>query len=267
MLQLNNNNYYSDEANRLYMSNSQYKDFRTCEAMAMAKLGGWQEPPSDALLVGSYVHAYFEGPEAFEAFKAATPEIISKQGPTKGRLKSQFREADAMIAAIGNDPLCMFILQGQKEVIMTAEFAGAHWKIKMDNYAPDRLRFSDIKTVQSITKETWDPEGGYVSFVEAQGYVTQMALYAEIERRKYGRDGWIEPYIVAVSKEDPPDIAVVSINVYDIKRALDEVERYMPRILAVKSGQEEPERCERCRFCRGTKVLNRIIHYSELIAR
>ncbi|BFH16403.1 PD-(D/E)XK nuclease-like domain-containing protein [Paenibacillus melissococcoides] len=267
MLQLNSSNYYSAEANWEYMSNSQYKDFRACEAMAMAKLEGWQEPPSDALLLGSYVHAYFEGAEAFESFKVATPELISSKGPTKGKLKCQYRDAEAMISALENDPLCMFLLQGQKEVIMSAEFTGTWWKIKMDNYAPDRLRFSDIKTVQNISKETWDPENGYVSFVEAQGYVTQMALYAEIERRKLGRDGWIEPYIVAVSKEDPPDKAAISINAYDIQRALDEVERYMPRILTVKSGQEEPERCERCRYCRGTKVLNRIIHYSELIAR
>lgn len=267
MLQLNSNNYYSAEANWEYMSNSQYKDFRTCEAMAMAKLGGWQEPPSDALLVGSYVHAYFEGIEAFEAFKEATPSIISTRGQSKGQLKSQFKEAEAMIAALENDPMCMFLLQGQKEVIMSAEFAGTWWKIKMDNYAPERLRFSDIKTVQSITKEIWDPAGGYVSFVEAQGYVTQMGLYAEVERRKLGRDGWIEPYIVAVSKEDPPDKAAISINAYDIQRALDEIERCMPRILDVKFGGDEPQRCEKCRYCRETKTLKHIIHFSELVAR
>ncbi|BFH11133.1 PD-(D/E)XK nuclease-like domain-containing protein [Paenibacillus melissococcoides] len=267
MLQLNSSNYYSAEANWEYMSNSQYKDFRACEAMAMAKLGGWQEPPSDALLLGSYVHAYFEGAEAFESFKVATPELISSKGPTKGKLKCQYRDAEAMISALENDPLCMFLLQGQKEVIMSAEFTGTWWKIKMDNYAPDRLRFSDIKTVQNISKETWDPENGYVSFVEAQGYVTQMALYAEIERRKLGRDGWIEPYIVAVSKEDPPDKAAISINAYDIQRALDEIERHMPRILDVKSGRAEPQRCEKCRYCRETKVLKHIIHFSELVGR
>lgn len=267
MFQLDSQNYHSNEANIHYWSNSQYKDFLSCEAQAMAKLQGWSEPPSDALLIGSYVHAFFEGPKAFQEFKDTHPQIISSKGPTKGHLKSDFRSADRLIQTLIDDPLCMFILQGEKEVIMTAEFAGAHWKIKMDNYNPDRLRFSDIKTVQSIQKETWDPAGGYVSFVEAQGYTTQMALYAEVERRLKGRDGWIEPYIVAVSKEDPPDKAVISINALDVERELDSIQTNMPRLIEVKSGRVEPTRCESCRYCRETKRLNKIIHYSELVTR
>lgn len=267
MFQLDSQNYHSNEANIHYWSNSQYKDFLSCEAQAMAKLQGWSEPPSEALLIGSYVHSYFEGSEEFQEFKESNPEIISSKGPTKGQIKSNFRFADQMIKTIENDPLCMFILQGQKEVIMTAEFAGAQWKIKMDNYNPERLRFSDIKTVQSITKETWDPEGGYVSFVQAQGYTTQMALYAEIERRTVGRDGWIEPYIVAVSKEDPPDKAVISINALDVDRELESIQTRMPRLIEVKAGRKEPIRCESCRYCRETKRLNKIIHYSELVTR
>lgn len=267
MLQLNSDNYYSSEANIEYWSNSQYKDFMSCEARAMAKLRGWHEPASDALLIGSYVHAYFEGPEAFENFKANTPEIISSKGPTKGMLKSGFLIADQMINTLKNDPLCMFVLQGQKEVIMTMDFAGAKWKMKLDCYNPDRNRFSDIKTVQKIQKETWDSNNGYVTFVEANGYVTQMALYAEAERRTKGRDGWIEPIIVAVSKEDPPDKAVITLDGYDIQRELEAIQSNMPHLIEVKSGLIEPNRCENCRYCRKTKKLNKIVHYSELINR
>lgn len=267
MLQLNNQNYHSDEANQHYFSNSQYKDFLTCEAMAMAKINGWRQPVTDSLLVGSYVHAYFEGAEAFEDFKETNPGIFSSRGKTKGELKSPFQFANHMIQAIEQDPLCLFVLQGQKEVIMTAKFAGALWKIKIDSYNPNRLRFSDIKTVKEIQKEIWDPQNGYVSFVEANRYTTQMALYAEIERRVVGRDGWIEPIIVAVSKEDPPDKAVLTINAYDIQRELEEIERHMPRFIEVKAGHEEPIRCEKCRYCRETKKLNSIIHYSELLAQ
>ncbi|WP_110929738.1 PD-(D/E)XK nuclease-like domain-containing protein [Paenibacillus bouchesdurhonensis] len=262
---LNNQNYHSTEANQHYWSNSQYKEFLECEARGMAKLRGWAEPPSEALLVGSYVHAYFESKEVFEQFKSENPEIIASKGANKGNLKKEFQRADELIRTIENDPLCMFVLQGQKEVILTAEFAGAKWKVKMDNYAPDRNRFSDIKTVREIQKETWDPNNGYVTFVEASGYVTQMALYAEIERRVQGRDGWIEPIIVAVSKEDPPDKAVISINGYDIQRELDLIEMNMPRLIEVKSGRIEPDRCENCRYCRETKTLNKIVHYTELI--
>lgn len=267
MFQLDNQNYHSTEANIHYWSNSQYKEFLDCEARAVAKLQGWSEPSTDALLIGSYVHAYFEGPEAFQEFKVNNPEIISSKGPTKGQLKAGFQQANHLIHAIESDPLCMFVLQGQKEVMMTGEFAGAKWKIKMDNYAPDRNRFSDIKTVAEIQKETWDTESGYVSFVEAFRYTTQMSLYAEIERINLKRDGWIEPIIVAVSKQDPPDKAVITLNAFDIKRELDEIAIRMPRLIEVKSGRIEPERCEKCRYCRETKRLNKIIHYTELVNR
>ncbi|MNM25416.1 hypothetical protein D3C81_358610 [compost metagenome] len=264
---LNNQNYHSVDANKFYWSNSQYKEFLDCEARAMAKLQGWSEPPSDALLIGSYVHAYFEGQEAFQEFKNNTPEIISSKGQRKGELKKEFIQADLLIRTIENDPLCMFVLQGQKEVIFTFEFAGAPWKIKMDNYAPDRNRLSDIKTVQKIQKEIWDPQKGYVTFVEASGYVTQMSLYTEGERIVKDRDGWIEPIIVAVSKEDPPDKAVISIDAYDIQRELDSIRDNMPHLIEVKSGRIEPQRCENCRYCRETKQLNRIVHYTELLNR
>jgi hypothetical protein len=266
-MKLDKANYHSLEANQYYMSHSQYQDFMSCEAMAMAKLRGWSEPPSDALLLGSYVHAYFEGPGAFERFKADHPELFSSRGPTKGELKAQFQVANAMIATLESDPLCIFVMRGEKEVIMTAELFGAKWKIKIDNYNPEQNRFSDLKTVQNIRKEVWDPRNGYVSFVEANRYVTQMALYAEIERRHVGRDGWIEPIIVAVSKEDPPDKEVIGFKAYDIERELSEIEANMTRILAVKSGEIEPERCERCRYCRETKRLNRITYYADLTAR
>ncbi|OAB35888.1 hypothetical protein PMSD_11695 [Paenibacillus macquariensis subsp. defensor] len=233
----------------------------------MAKLQGWSEPSTDALLIGSYVHAYFEGPEAFQFFKDSNPEIISSRGASKGELKAGFQQANQLIKTIEEDPLCMFMLQGQKEIILTAEFAGAPWKIKMDSYNPDKFRFSDIKTVKEIRKETWDSEGGYVSFVEASRYTTQMALYAEIERIVNGRDGWVEPYIVAVSKQEPPDKEVVKFFAEDIQREVDTIKQFMPRMIEVKAERVEPTRCENCRYCRETKRLNKIIHYSELINR
>jgi hypothetical protein len=265
-MKLDKSNYHTDEANRHYMSHSQYQDFLTCEAMAMAKLQGWKEPQSDALLLGSYVHAYFEGPEAFERFKEEHPEIFSSRGPSKGELKSSFQIANTMISTLENDPLCMFVMRGEKEVVLTAEMFGAVWKVKIDNYNPDQNRFSDLKTVSNIRKEVWDPRNGYVTFVEANHYITQMAVYAEVERRYSGRDGWLEPIIVAVSKEDPPDKEVIGFKAYDIERELFEVEQNLPRILDVKAGREEPKRCERCRYCRETKQLKRIVYYADILA-
>ena len=68
LLKLTPENYYTKEANMQYVSVSQYKEVNGttgkmgCEAYAMAKLRGEvEEVTTTALMVGSYVDAYFEG--------------------------------------------------------------------------------------------------------------------------------------------------------------------------------------------------------------
>ena len=70
-MKLNKQNYYSNEADWQYLSVSQFKDFDRCEAAALAKLKGEYVSIGDntALLVGNYVHSYFESQEAHEKFK------------------------------------------------------------------------------------------------------------------------------------------------------------------------------------------------------
>ncbi|MGD7663892.1 PD-(D/E)XK nuclease-like domain-containing protein [Brevibacillus laterosporus] len=260
LLELNDQNYYSLEADREYMSNSQYKDFRTCEAMAMAKLSGeWSNPSDINLLLGSYVHAWLEG--TLEQFKENNPSLFTK----KGELYAQYRHADQMIQTLQEDPFVMLALEGQKEVIATAEFADAPWKIKMDVYNPEQCRIADLKTVRDINGKYWDKSQGYVSFVEAYGYLRQMALYLEIERLWAGRDTWLEALIVAVSKEDPPDKAIIGSDTTRLGYELEEVVQHMPRILEVKHGFADPVRCEKCKYCRETKKIKHIVHYLDLL--
>ena len=58
---LTSENYYSPESNQGYMSASQFKSFLDCEARTLAELHGeYHRPSTEALLVGSYVDAYFE---------------------------------------------------------------------------------------------------------------------------------------------------------------------------------------------------------------
>ena len=66
---LTSDNYYSLEADREYMSCSQYQDFLSCEARAMAKIDGRFIPePSEAFVVGNYFHTAMESPEAYDEF-------------------------------------------------------------------------------------------------------------------------------------------------------------------------------------------------------
>lgn len=127
-MQLTSENYYSQEANREYMSVSGYKDFAgtygklPCEFHAMEKLNGnWEDEKTTALLVGSYVDSYFEG--SLEQFKKDNKEIFTQ----KGDLKSDYKQAENIIARIERDKYFMKYMSGQKQVIMTGELFGTKW--------------------------------------------------------------------------------------------------------------------------------------------
>lgn len=263
MINLTKENYHSNTANLEYMSRSQYEGFLECEAKQMAILNGaWVDEPSIALEVGQYVHSWNDRTQ--REFIANHPGMFTK----KLTLRSDYLVADKMIACLENDPFVMYCLQGQKEVILTAEMFGAWWKVMLDVQNNERRRIVDLKTTRSVTEHVWDEEiRKKVSFVEFYKYPLQNAIYSEVERIAMGRDegDWSEFLIVAVSKEKSPDKAI--INMTDPERLvkeLAEVERNMPRIIAVKAGLEEPRRCECCSYCRDTKVLDKVIYYTEL---
>jgi hypothetical protein len=263
MLKLTRDNYHSLEADRDYMSRSQFLNFLDCEAREVARLAGvWQEEKSEALLVGSYVHAWSEGRR--EEFKKTNPDMFTKAG----ELKANFKTADKMIAALESDPLCMYMLQGDKEVILTAELYGATWKVMLDVRNRQRRRNVDLKTTKSIREKSWSQAlESRVSFVEQYKYVFQSAIYSEIERLADGRPeyDWYDMYIVAVSKECVPDKEVIDMRDPErYIRELDTVRACMPRILQVKAGEIEPIRCERCDYCRSTRKLKGAVHYTEL---
>ena len=86
--ELKESNYFDSKA---YMSYSEYKDFKECEAKAMAKIrGDYKEPENKAYLMGGYVDAYFSGQE--KKFTDRHPEIYGRNG-----LKSDFVQCDEII--------------------------------------------------------------------------------------------------------------------------------------------------------------------------
>lgn len=262
-MNLSANNYYSEEANKEYMSVSQFKSFAgtdgklACEASAMAELNGeWKIKNTTALMVGSYVDSYFEG--TLDDFKLRNPEIFTQ----KGTLKSDYQKAESIIKRIEQDPFFMKCLSGEKQVIMTGELFGSKWKIKMDSYIPDTV-IVDLKVMSSITKLEWIRDLGYVDFIRYWGYDIQGAVYQEIVRQNTGKK--LPFYIAAATKEDETNIEVIHIADNFLRDALSIVEANMPRILKVKSGQEEPERCGNCAYCRKTKVLTGPIGILDLL--
>lgn len=239
-------NYYSAESNREYMSVSQYKDFRACEAAALAKIKGeWDQPSTTARLVGSYVDAYFDG--TLDAFREKHPEIFKRDGS----LKIDYAKAEEVIAVIEADPEFMSYMDGETQVIRTAELFGTPWKIKIDVDRPDDI--VDLKVMRSMERIMGR------SFVEHWGYDTQLAVYAEVSRKA----GAVRKntYLAVATKQDPPDHNVIHVPEWRRKECLAEVERNMPRILKVKRGETEPIRCGVCAYCRSTQRVTQPLDF------
>lgn len=260
---LTEENYYSEEANKEYLSVSQYKDFigtlgkLGCEEQALAKLhGDWQQEETTALLVGSYIDAHFEG--TLDVFKAKHPNIFKRDGS----LKAEYTKANEIINRIERDELFMKYMSGQKQVIMTAELFGAKWKIKMDSYIEGKA-IVDLKCMKSIKDTCYTKDFGYMDFTRYWGYDIQGAVYQEVVYQNTGKR--LPFYIAAASKEKETDIEIINIDDQHLKEKLIEVESNIRNILALKRGEYEPARCEMCDYCKHTKVLKKPIHFSELL--
>lgn len=258
MEELTNENYYSEQANLEYMSASQFKDFEKCERDALAKIiGETHEEPTKAMLVGSYVDAYFSG--EMDEFKEKNPQIFKKDGT----LLKDFEKANEIIAAIENDELLMKYLNGKHQVIMTGEIAGVKFKIKIDSLLPNCI--VDQKIMSSITELIWVEKDGRnvkTDFVDAYGYDIQGAIYQEIVRQNTGKK---LPFVLAVTtKEDNPDKALIQIDQEYLDKALKLVEELAPHFDLVKQGIVLPQGCGRCATCRLGKKVQGVVSYQEL---
>lgn len=249
--------YYSAASNVKYMSYSQYKQFASCEAAAMARLQGDipPTPPTPSMLVGSYVDAWFEG--TLDAFQETHPEIFKRDGT----LKSDFLLAESIIERVQRDKLFMKYMGGKKQVIMTGEIAGVPYKIKMDSYHHGKA-IVDLKCMRGVSP-IWDSQQRCsVPFVEVYGYDIQAAIYREIVRQNTGDT---LPYFLAIAtKEQEPDIYLAGIPPEVLDARLADVSEHSPHFAQVKSGEIQPTRCGHCDYCKRTKELKEIVDYRDL---
>ncbi len=265
-------NYYTPEINMAYMGSTQFKHFCRCEAAAMAELRGeYEQETTTAMLVGSFVDAYFSG--ELPDFSRLHPEIFKRDGT----LKAEYLRAQEVIERMKEDELYMLLMSGQKQVIRTGTIAGVPFKIKIDSLldaatceeiarrfpmAAGALSLRDGAIVDqkcmASMDDVWnDEEHQRIPFVEHYGYDLQGAIYQAIE-------GNMLPFILAVgTKETSPDLQALYITDEDLAAKLAEVEDLAPRFQAIKEGQIKPRRCEKCPYCRATRKLTKIINYKE----
>lgn len=266
-------NYFSPEVQTAYISASQFKAFQQCEAAALAELEGeYTKPVTTAMLVGSYVDAYFGG--ALDSFAEQNPEIFKKNGA----LKAEYTHANKIISRLEQDELYMLLMSGKKQVIATGEIAGVPFKIKMDSLLDAKTceeiaeRFPKARTalgfcdgaivdqkVMVTLKEVWSDEyHERISFVRAWGYDLQGAIYQAVE-------GHMLPFILAAcTKEEEPDFAALYVPDQELSAKLAEVKQLAPKYQAIKEHKIEPERCGKCAYCRSRKKLSEIIDFRML---
>lgn len=245
-MKLTKRNYFSKKANRIYMSCSQFKSFECCQNSALAELNGkYEREKTSALLVGSYVDSYFEGTLA--KFQKQNPEIYNSR---TGELKAEYKKAEEIIKRIEQDKLFMEYLSGKKQVIMTGNINGVPVKIKVDSLHPDKI--VDLKVMANF-ESVYDAENGRQPWFEAWGYDLQGAVYQEIVRQNTGK---ILPfYLAAATKEKITDIDIVHISQQMLDFGLERFKRDVEMYDAIKKGIVEPERCDKCEYCKMSKVL------------
>lgn len=248
-------NYFSPENQLKYMGASQFKSFLACPAAAMAEIRGeYRQEETTALLVGSYVDAYFEG--TLSLFKAQHPALFKKDGS----LKADYVQAEQIIQRIERDEMFMRYMAGQKQVIMIGEIAGVPFKIKVDSFHPGRA-IVDLKIMKDL-EDVWnDAEGHRSPFWLNWGYDFQGAIYREIVRQNTGDT---LPFMIAVAtKQKVTRLQIGQIAPERLDYCLDIVKHKAPRFAAIKRGEAPEEHCEQCDYCAETAVLSDIVEYRE----
>ena len=261
MNELTSSNYHTAEQNKKYWSVSLFKAFDKCEASGLAQVRGqYQRETTDALLIGSYVDAYFAG-EMDEFVGKHADKMFTK----KGELYAKFEQANRLVNIIECQPLMMDFLEGEKQVIRTGPLFGVDWKIKMDVYdnvghgdIPPRI--VDLKVVKDFNP-LYQDGFGYRPWIEYWGYDIQGAIYQKIEQISSQRAEPLPFYIVAVTKEKVPDIAVIRLPQHVLDTALKVVEAKIDEFDLVKSGEIPAKRCEHCDYCKSSKILTEPMVY------
>ena len=281
MIELTQENYYESETDDR-MSVSQLESFRECEFSAYKRFveQDKKEIKSDAMTIGSFMHALSEGEYALKAFKDIHPEIFyvknCKTGMA-GDYKMPYQEAIDAFHRAKKDPFFAKAIQGQKEEIFTAKWCGVDWKIKVDIINHEEKFCSDLKYVKSIREEQWkkfyvDLEGNVippprdksdigafaknmkVSFYEAYDYWTRVAVYWKILHEATGVS--YNMLMPAISKEMPADFEVLQFkNMERFQYELNLVETDIKYVQQIKNGTLEPLKCGECSACRETKTI------------
>lgn len=253
-MELTQQNYFSKEADEEYMSVSQFKLFRECEAKALATIQGQED--------ATYKTAFLEG-QLFEAlvsgdanlFKAQHPEIISTRGTTVGQIKSEFKKVINAAEKFNEQGFFRNIIDKcEKQVILTGEIKGVKVKCMLDLFDKKTNSIYDIKCMKDFNEQWNKKEKAYMPWYYTFGYVLQLAVYREIVRQNFGEPK--EVGLIAATKEEVPDIQALLFDSYLLDLELEQFKNNITRYDDIKKGLKTPLACGVCDYCKKIKVID-----------
>ena len=279
---LNNETYFSTEANLTWLDCSTYKNVVgtvgrkgcECRALAMAK-GEYTQPKTEALLVGSYVDAYFDNSlsefcleNMDSVFSKASIKKFEKSGNHEDLERlAAFKQADVMIQRAIREPLFMKYVEGETQKILTAEIEGVPIRVKLDSY--DGNRITDVKTAASITETYYAKDlGQRLNFAEYFGYVEQAFFYQTAVEQNFGKH--LPFYLAVITKEKPnnephPRVAIIQIPDKLIADKGAEIKSKIKDVWGLLQGEYEPIPCGTCEWCADNLPLEKVISLDELM--
>ena len=251
---LTQDNYFSVEADKEYMSVSQFKNFKLCEAKAMYDLENDFQEEKQAFLEGQLFEALVSGDA--QLFMAKHPEIISTRGATAGQIKSEFKKIINAAEKFNSQNFFRNIIDKcEKQVILTGEINGIKVKCALDLFDKETNSIYDIKCMKDF-KEQWNKEEkAYVPWYYHWGYVLQLAVYRELVRQNFGEPKEIG--LIAATKEDIPDITANSFSSDLLDIELETFKNNIKRYDNIKKGIEIPLACNCCDYCKKIKNIEK----------
>ena len=259
-MKLTDSNYYTNEADQMYCSASQYKNFMGCpikpgcEERTLKMINGeYEEETTKALLMGSILDALWENDDP-EYILERFPDCVSSRGATKGQLKAEYQNVLQMYQrTLKEEKFCQY-MSGDKQTIMTGEIEGLPFKIKIDSFIEGKA-ITDLKSTQTLDRNFryYIPDSGErLPFYLAYGYDIQMAIYREIVRQNTGDT--LNCYLAAVDKKPHPICDVIELPQKMLDETLERIKMNCETIIMLKNGEVKPTRCENseCDYCRDT---------------
>ena len=251
---LTSENYFSIEADREYMSVSQYKNFRACEAKAMHDLEEKDATYKTAFLEGQLFENLVAGDP--KLFMAQHPEMISTRGSTAGQLKSEFQRVVKAAEKFNSQKFFRDIIEKcEKQVILTGEICGVPVKCCLDLFDRETFSIYDIKCMKDFSEQWNKEEKKYIPWYYAWGYVLQLAVYRLIVKQNFNSEPK-EVGLLAATKEEIPDIQALKFDEYLLGLELVEFKNNIKHYDNLKKGLEKPVACGHCSFCKTNKIID-----------